>query len=282
VRQPADATECGVSDREFAPPLPGGHHWADRGQYRRSDRRRIDVRRATPNVHSPFVWASSGLVTIEDVQVQSPVADPAAGRSGDGDLGIQERRSWATWQLAVVALVFTIVGMLIGYSGKRPAKAAASGAPVSLSGLSGASQSSGSVRSSSSTSTTAGSLEAGPASELVTTTTAALTSSSPTAACTSPSTILMPNTTGQGPDQLPAFTATGAWCIGWVFDCEGAPGGTASFAIAGTPTSGTTPPPAVQQSGRQVSGNTPGGTAGSFHLTVTTDPGCRWAAKVSE
>ena len=206
---------------------------------------------------------------------------PESAPPGPGSLGIEERRSWATWQVLVTATATFFVGMLIGYLPKKPASDGGGGTGgtskpfVTLPPASGSPRLGGGTA----TATTRAGLQPG---TTVGVTTTVKPSSSPSTSAvvkTGPIVVLIPNTTGNGPDQLTEFTTGGAWSIGWAFDCVGAPGGAAPFKISVVGTSGTLP--VVTLDTRQGTGVTPEISTGSHSLTVTTDPACRWAIKVT-
>src|ERR1700704_1352947 len=58
----------------------------------------------------------------------APLGEPSWRQSGA--LGIRERRSWATWQLVVAAGLAWVLGMMVGYSGKKPSSGAGTGRPI--------------------------------------------------------------------------------------------------------------------------------------------------------
>jgi hypothetical protein len=215
------------------------------------------------------------LGTDPDVVVTAVANEPSWDRPGG--LQILQRRSWATWQLAASGLVLLLIGMMIGYSGKRPqmnsttAAGGGGGGLISL-GASGAGSSA----------TTALPRTSG-AVEVVPTTAPDATTTPPTTTATAsgPIVVLAARTTGTGPTDLAAFTAGGSWTIGWAFTCVGAPGGSATFAISVVSDAGGAAKPAVQQSSRQGQGVTPETSVGRQHLKITTDPACRWAVKVT-
>ena len=213
------------------------------------------------------------MTSVSVTEPVAPMSDPSWDQPGG--LGIREQRSWATWQMAVAAGLAVIVGMMIGYSGKKQSSTRSTGSgPVSLSGLgAGVTATTTPSRVGVQPGTPPTSAPVAPANSI------APSSGSAAAACNQPKGFLLPNTPGRGPDALPAFTTHGAWCIGWVFDCAGAPSGTATFDILGVTATGTTP--IVQQSDRKAAGVTPQGAVGPQQLRVSTDPGCRWAVKVS-
>lgn len=196
---------------------------------------------------------------------------PGPGWDQPGELGIRERRSWATWQLAVFGVVTALAGMAIGYSGKKPATSANSGAGViSLDGPSSRAPS------------VAPQVTTPAAPEVTSTSTPPTTAAAP--AASGPATVLSPNTTGAGPRDLPAFDAGASWSIGWHFRCTAAPNGTSAFTIDVVPEPAAAVAGgahAVEQSGHEAQGVAPQATAGRFHLKVTTDPACRWAVKVT-
>lgn len=211
----------------------------------------------------------------------SPASPEGASRTepsweAPGGLGIEERRTWATWQLVLAAVVAAMVGMMIGYSGKRGSKNAAAGT-LHLSV--------GSIQPRVGTTTTIGGPTAvGPATTSAAPTTSPLTSpSSLPAAATGPVTVLVPNTIGSGPSDLPVFATAGAWTIGWQFRCVQAPGGSAAFTITVVPEGGSADAtPAVSQVSREAKGTSPQpASQGRQHLRVTTDPACEWAVKVT-
>jgi hypothetical protein len=171
-----------------------------------------------------------------------------------GGLGIRQRRTWATWQLVAACTVACLVGMMVGYSGQKPSTASAAGKPiVALGGLD-------------TTATTA--------------TTGAITAPSTTAPTAAAPAVLMANTPGRGPSDLPTFAAGGPWSIGWHFRCVNAPAGTGTFTLEVVSEAGATSP-AVTQTSREAQGISPQSAPGHQHLKITTDPACQWAVKVT-
>jgi hypothetical protein len=176
--------------------------------------------------------------------------------------------------LAAAGFAFLLLGMLIGYSGKKPAKVASGGAPrVSLDG----------PGASSTATTRVPALGIQPGAHVTTTTVTQSTAAAASAssACATPRTTLMPNTPGRGSGALPSFSTTGSWCIGWHFRCVLNPGGTGPFTISVVTGDATTGTPTLEQSGREAQGLTGETPTGTLHLVVATDPGCQWAIKVS-
>ena len=234
---------------------------------------KLDPRR-TFRSHSPFT--RPGLTSPVSIAEDSPAlrlqpSEPAWDRPAG--LGIHERRSWATWQLAVVAVVAVFVGMIIGYSGKKTGPGGSTGAGIKLN--------LGPAPTSPRASTIGGSAGLSPGTQPTEPTTTGPTSTPSTSpASNTPRVVLMAQVTGSGPSQLPAFTTAGPWNIGWAYDCVGAPGGTAAFAIQVLSDVGTGAS-AVQESGRSGKGVSPENTSGRHRLQITTDPACRWAAKVT-
>jgi hypothetical protein len=165
-------------------------------------------------------------------------------------------------------MVAVVVGMIVGYSGKKPSASAGGGAGrpiVDLRGL---------TRSDSPTTTSP------PATESTTSSTAAPSTTAPPTGATTK--VLQPNTTGAGPKDLPSFTAGASWSIGWHFRCVAAPGGSAAFTVDVIPgPGGAAAGHAVEQAGNEAQGVSPQSTAGTVHLRVTTDPACQWAVKVT-
>jgi hypothetical protein len=159
--------------------------------------------------------------------------------------------------------------MMLGYSGQKPSAGSGAARPiVALGGLT--SETPTTAPAPTATATTAPTAD--PAST-------ATTATAPAGART---TILMANTPGQGPSELPVFTAGGPWSIGWHFRCVNAPGGTAAFTLQVIPDdAGGTPTPAVEQTSREAQGVTPETAPGRQHLRITTDPACQWAVKVT-
>jgi hypothetical protein len=189
-------------------------------------------------------------------------------------LGIEERRTWATWQMAVVAGVALLVGMMVGYSGKKPAKST-SGGTVSLYGPGGSPTTVAGIAAGKPTIDTA--VEATP-----TTATATPTTVAPAGKTSGTEVYLVPATRGTGPETLPSFATDGLWHIGWAFDCVNAPGGQASFTINVVPDNGGgAASPAVQQTSRNGQSVTPMNSTGSRHLQILTDPACRWVVDVT-
>jgi hypothetical protein len=208
-----------------------------------------------------------------EISTAAPPTDPSWDRPGG--LGIKEQRAWATWQLAVTGLIFLLVGMIIGYSGKKPGKAPSStAARVSLVPAGGTSTPRTST-------TVANSIEPGPAATTATTAAPSVATSSNSATlCNAPKATVLPNTPGSGPSDLPTFDAPSAWCIGWIFDCSASPGGAAPFMLSVVSTAGAATN-AVTEDSRQGNGIVPETGSGTQHLRVTADPGCKWAIKVT-
>jgi hypothetical protein len=185
-----------------------------------------------------------------------------------GGLGIRTARTWATWQLVAACTATWVAGMMLGYSGQKPSAGSGAARPiVALGGLT------------SEAPTTA----PAPAAPATTSSTPdpASTATTGTAPAGARSTVLMANTPGQGPSDLPVFTAGGPWSIGWHFRCVNAPGGTAAFSLRVVPDPGGAPTPAVEQTSREAQGITPETAPGRQHLKVITDPACQWAVKVT-
>ena len=194
-----------------------------------------------------------------------------------GSLGIKERRSWQTWQLAVAVFVAILLGMGIGHTGgggnssASNAGTAGSGGrfvppPPSGSGSSTATTVASSVTST--TSTTLGSVSP----------TTASGASSVASASGGPEAVLLPRTTGSGGQTLAGFTAGGPWKLGWAFQCAGA----ATFQIMVVPDGGSPPSqPAVDKAGASGQGVSDQSATGKLHLEVRAGPACRWAVKAS-
>jgi hypothetical protein len=159
--------------------------------------------------------------------------------------------------------------MMVGYSGKKPSSGAGTGRPiVSLGALAAT------------TPTTGG----GAAPTTAPTTAATETTVTAAAAAGAVPTVLLPNTPGTGPSDLPAFTAAGPWNIGWHFRCVNTPAGTGTFTVEVVPDAGapaTPAAPTIQQTSREGQGITPQTAPGRQHLKITTDPACQWAVKVT-
>jgi hypothetical protein len=164
--------------------------------------------------------------------VSAAAVDPAWNKPGG--LAIQERRSFATWQVVVAAFAAWIIGMMVGYSFKKSvSQQTTRHGIISLPTGSSSGSRAGTV-------TTAGptiSVSAvAPATTVPTATTAAAS-----AAAANPNavaTVLMAPVNASGPTDLPAFSTAGAWTIGWAFSCVGAPGSQAAFNITVVPASG--------------------------------------------
>ncbi len=195
-----------------------------------------------------------------------------------GDLKIKERRSWKTWQLVLVALVASVLGMWFN------------GSTGSASGSGGASGGSGyklPPPTGATPTTAAGSAGSPPttaaASSATTTTAAGASTPTSAPAAVGPATVLVPETQQSGNWTSPAFTiAGGTWNIGWAFQCVPAPTGGPSFQIfvvnaGGTPGSS----PAVTSSAPSGNAITPQTSPGSQQVVVQTTAACRWAVKVT-
>lgn len=188
---------------------------------------------------------------------------------GPPGLPIEERRSFSLWQVLVIAVVTLVIGMIIGYSGKKTSASSAGGAGThSVFTLPPENATQGG-----STTTVAGVAPGAPAAS----------SSTTVAASTSRvATVLMPATKGKGTGDLPSFTTGGTYSFGWVFDCAENAGATGTFAVTVVPASGTAGPPAVTESGQSNQGvsNQPA-VNGTEHLHVDAGPGCIWLIKVT-
>ena len=214
---------------------------------------------------------SPGFRTLDPTEGLAGFDPPLLAPDDDTPLDIAEARSWATWQLAATALVAAIVGMMVGYSGKKPGASGPTAGIVSLGP---------------SSSPTAGKAPIlAPTTAVPTThpptTVAASTGVTPTTAAGATATVLVPNTIGKGTSELPSFIVAGPWSIGWHFRCVQAPDGEAAFNVSVIPDGGGPATPAVDQTSRDAQGVTPQTASGKFHLRVTTDPACQWAVKVT-
>ena len=231
---------------------------------------------------------------------------PEAGNRipAPGELAIQGRRSWKTWQVSVIVLVALLVGMFINglAGGNNSASSAsstnnqtnyklpppASGTTTTAPSASGATSTT--VAGASSTTVTSGADEKSKSSgekskqSGTTTTTAASGSTTTTApAATGPLALLIPVMQSTGNWTSTAFTVTGApWDIGWAFQCVPVPTSGPSFQISVAPAGATTGSTTVVSesggSGQAVANPT---TTGSQQITVTAQAGCKWAIKAS-
>jgi hypothetical protein len=245
----------------------------------------------------------------------APGAPPssAAGLPDDtrpepGQLHLQGRRSWKSWQLAVFVVVACLLGMWFAYHINGSSSSAATGG--SGSGSSGGSYklpteggtSTGSGASGSGASGTTGTAThaAGAKGASDTTTTVAGASGSSTtttvaagaaAAGSATSTTqplgqeayLVPAHQASGNWTSPAFTiAGGTWYVGWAFQCNPVPAANPKFAVyvvaPGASPSGT---PAVTSSAAQGQSVTNLTSTGSQQLVVQAPPQCEWVVKVT-
>ena len=210
--------------------------------------------------------------TAGTAEALTGLGPPVPAPDDDAPLDIAEARSWATWQLATTALAAAIVGMMIGYSGKKPGASGPTSGIVSLGPLSA--------------SPTGKPPTVAPTTVVLTThppTTVPPTTvpSAPTTLSGAVATVLVPNTVGKGTSDLPSFTVGGPWSIGWHFRCVQAPDGSAAFNVSVVPDAGGVASPAVDQTSRDAQGIANQTAPGKFHLKVTTDPACQWAIKVT-
>ena len=189
-----------------------------------------------------------------------------------GELGIRERRTWKSWQLACACLVALLVGMAIGHGGASSAGAtSAVYTPPPPSG-----STSGAGGGSTASSTSGSSLPGGGSPS---------TTTLPAATTTLPlSTVLLPQVTARGPAVTPSFRAGSApWHIGWAYDCRSAPGSTGTFQVFPLG-AGQSPSPAgavVNASGATGQGVTAVNSTGTEELTIRTPAQCIWAVKVT-
>jgi len=200
-----------------------------------------------------------------------------------GDYQLKQRRSWKTWQLALVALVFLLVGLAWNYKTVGTSSTASTAPAYHLppQGASGSTTTtSPSFVGSSSTTTTA-------ASGSTTTTTVAAggatSTTAPPSAAAGPARVLMGPTQNTGNWTSPAFTTTAAgWNIGWAFRCTPAPASGPSFAVFVTPVGGTpSGTPAVSETGPSGQSVTTQSTTGAQTLVVQAPAGCEWVVKVT-
>ena len=198
-----------------------------------------------------------------------------------GDLGIREKRSWATWQFITAIVIAALIGMAIGHSGGSSSAAGGAGGgqtlrtlPPESTGPSGATATTvaGATGTSSSIASNAGASTTTSAGGTSTTTKSG--ASTTTTAPPGPQAYLIHNLQGTGPTNLPALKiAGGQWTIGWAYRCVLAPGGAAKFQILGAATP-------VNEQGRNGSGTTQESKAGAQQLRIVTDPACAWAVTV--
>jgi hypothetical protein len=196
--------------------------------------------------------------------------DPARG------LGIVERRSFAPWQLVLVAMAALVLGMIVGYSGKKTAKAASSTGIVDLNNLPSAHTA---------TSLRQPTLGVQSITPRAAPTTSASSATTPTSATHPPSAaavVLVPATTASGPRDIQSFATAGTWSIGWAFNCVASPAGTAPFTITIVPVDGGTGGVAVNETSRADQGVAhERSTVGRQALHIATDPACRWIITVT-
>jgi hypothetical protein len=213
-----------------------------------------------------------------------------------GALGIKERRSWRSWQLALVAVVALGAGMGLNQwaSGGSPTAPPTGGAdykvpPAAASGTTATTAAAGTTApTTAATTTTAstktnkkgatkGSTTIAPAGSSATTTTAAATT--PTGALT---TLLSPyQSSGNGTST--AFTVGGgSWNIGYDYQCTPPPAAGPAFQVF-VVTKGGTPGATPAISGTAASGQavTPQTTTGTQQLVIEAASSFRWVVKVT-
>jgi hypothetical protein len=225
-----------------------------------------------------------------------------------GELQIQGRRSWKTWQVSVFVLVALLLGMFINSlaGGNNSASSASSnnqtnyklpppssGTTTTAAGGATATttpaSSATTTPSAASTSTTVAEAKSkssdGKSKQAGTTTTTAASGVTTTTApaATGPLALLFPVMQSTGNWTSTAFTVTGTpWDIGWAFECVPVPTSGPSFQIsvapAGSTTGSTTVVSETGGSGQAVANPT---TTGSQQITVTAQAGCKWAIKAS-
>jgi len=204
-----------------------------------------------------------------------------------GELGIKDKRTWKTWQLATGMVVAALVGMGLNYrtvGGNQSSGAPAYHIPTSTGSTTSTTSASGSSGSTTTTTTAA----AGGGSTTTTTqgggstTTSTAPSTSSTSAA-GPARVLMGPTQMQGNWTSPTFTTTAAgWNIGWAFRCVPAPAGGPSFQVFVTPVG--SPPgktPAITQTGPSGQSVTMQSALGAQTLVVQAPATCTWAVKVT-
>ena len=201
-----------------------------------------------------------------------------------GELGIKEKRTWKTWQLATGMVVAALVGMGLNYravGGSQSSGAPAYHIPTSTASTTSKTSASGSSGSTTTTAAAGGATTTTTQAGGSTTTSTAPSTSSTVAA--GPARVLMGPTQMQGNWTSPTFTTTAAgWNIGWAFRCVPAPAGGPSFQVFVSPV-GSSPgkTPAITQTGPSGQSVTTQSTLGAQTLVVQAPATCTWAVKVT-
>jgi hypothetical protein len=246
------------------------------------------------------------------------VAPAAASSANDtrpepGELQLQGRRAWKSWQLVLAVLVAVFIGMAInGNLGSAASSGSGGGSSYALppptsgggttattspggrnSGGTGSSGSTGTGGTASSTTTTTAA-GAGAAGSSTTATTAAGGSPSGagagaggTTATTAPlgqESYLVPEYQSSGNWTSAAFNVAGStWYIGWAFQCNPVPAAKPTFSVYVVTPPGSSPSgtPAVTSNDPQGQSVTSLTSTGSQQLVVQAPPQCKWAVKVT-
>lgn len=230
-----------------------------------------------------------------DPQTEAVPSQPAPGASysdlmpAPGDLQIKGRRSWATWQLAVVFLVAVLVGFALNGTTQSSSTASTTAPAYQVPASTGATTTTVAGSGGTTTTVAAGgttTTAAGGTTTTVaggTTTTVAGGSTTATTAAPAPAGVLLPATQKQGNWSSPPFTTTAAgWNIGWAFSCTPAPASGPSFQVFVTP-SGSAPAgsPAVSGTGASGQSVTAQSSLGAQTLVVEAPATCEWVVKVT-
>jgi hypothetical protein len=224
-------------------------------------------------------------VNMGPVRPEEPNPVPAPG-----SLGLKEKRSWKTWQLAVAVVIAAVVGMAINGnvgasgSGSSTGTGTSGGGAYTLPPAGGSSTSTTAATGGGSTTTTTTTTTAGGKSKDTTTTTATSSSTgSTTTTSTAPARLLLGPTQLQGNWTSPAFTITApTWNIGWAFQCTPAPASGTSFEVFVT-AAGASPgaAPAISETGPSGQSVTAQTSLGKQTLVVEAPANCAWAVKVT-
>jgi hypothetical protein len=227
------------------------------------------------------------------------------GVPAPGSLGIKEKRTWKTWQLAIAVVAAALVGMLLNYrtvdaSGSGSSGTSGGGA-YTLPPAGGGSTSTTVAPGGGSTPTTvapggSSTTTSAPTAGTSTTTSTASGKSKGTTKSSTSSTIGSTTTTSIPPARLllgptqsegnwtsPPFTITApAWNIGWAFQCTPAPTTGTSFQVFVT-AAGAAPgsAAAVSETGASGQAVTAQTSLGKQTLVVEAPANCAWAVKVT-
>jgi hypothetical protein len=212
-----------------------------------------------------------------------------------GELGIVEKRTWKTWQLASAVVIAVVIGMALNYHTVGASQSTGSGGSnayvipsgsgattTTVAGSGGASDSSTTTTPTTGQSSTTSTTSAKGHNSTTTTSAGGQSSTSTTTASTSPVRLLLGPVQQSGGYTSTPFTTTAAgWNIGWAFQCSSA-STTPSFQVFVVPAGAQpTGAAAITESGLSGQAVTVQSAVGAETLVVQAPTDCMWVVKVT-